>query len=715
MWIEFVDRTRRQEYRHQRGRAVKSIYKQALLLFALANLITACNYTLNQPSLDGQDVLVTFLHTCDIHSRLLPYRMAVAKTDENLGLSDEFGPFGGAARIATIIKREREKAERSLHLDSGDVFQGAPIFNVFQGEVEMRFLSMLGVDAMVIGNHEFDSGDRNVADKIARFANFPILAANYALSPSQSAIPPALYGLLQQYEIFNLEGLRIGVIGLGNTSTMSTIIEAGNSLGITPIYAPEVTQYYIDFLKPQVDVIVVVSHLGLTEDQELIENTTGIDIVFGGHHHVVLNPPKQVIECQVEHMDPIWRERFLKNHTCPPPEKRRKVPLVHSGAFAKYVGRLDVVFRQSDLNKSDWEVASYRYRVIPVDSRVPEDARVKEMIEPYVDRMKQVMQLDLILGYSPDGVRRFGSTGGDSALGNLVAESMRTRKGIETDFALTNSLGIRSDLQPGPVTIDDMYQVFPFENTITTMYLSGREVVELFDYVARRSSSRGCQAQAQIAGARVELKCGRCDCTKRPLEWDSPEQRTLLCDPSYTDGCALSIELLGAPLNLEGQYQLAANNYIAKGGSGFMVLKRNTTQQDSGIPQRDALMDYMRSGRPCGSLPDGTLPSCTNDAQCPSGYICGCEARSSWNPASNTCDKAQECLQGDGRCVLGICVLDVSRLFAESNCGESLSGVSAEMCTCIQGARAIEECERTACLDRTNGIEEDGRIKVYPP
>ena len=83
---------------------------------------------------------LTLLHTSDIHSRLLPYDYAPIKTDIDLGIVPEAGPFGGATRIATILRRERARADRVLHLDSGDSFQGAPIFNVNFGEVEFRFL-----------------------------------------------------------------------------------------------------------------------------------------------------------------------------------------------------------------------------------------------------------------------------------------------------------------------------------------------------------------------------------------------------------------------------------------------------------------------------------------------------------------------------------------------------------------------------------------------
>ena len=106
----------------------------------------------------GQDIQLTILHSTDIHSRLLPYDLEVGEVDARLGLTQELEPFGGAARLAYLLERERGQAGRVLHLDTGDSFQGAPIFNFFRGEAEMRFLDYIHVDSMVIGNHEFDMG-----------------------------------------------------------------------------------------------------------------------------------------------------------------------------------------------------------------------------------------------------------------------------------------------------------------------------------------------------------------------------------------------------------------------------------------------------------------------------------------------------------------------------------------------------------------------------
>src|SRR6185503_11409657 len=102
---------------------------------------------------------------------------------------------------------------------------------------------------------------------------------------------------------------------------------------------------------------------------------------------------------------------------------------------------------------------------------------------------------------------RNDNTGGDSQLGNLVARSMQTRTGIEADMAITNSLGIRADFEQGPLTVEQMFNVFPFENSIAIIYLSGSELQETLDFVARKSAERGCRAQAQVAGIAFDMVC----------------------------------------------------------------------------------------------------------------------------------------------------------------------------------------------------------------
>jgi len=120
------------------------------------------------------------------------------------------------------------------------------------------------------------------------------------------------------------------------------------------------------------------------------------------------------------------------------------------------------------------------------------------------------------------------------------------------------------------------------------MFLSGREIQELLDYNTERSTDRGCSSQAQIAG----------------IEFD------MVCDP--IDPHAANIRINGQPLDENGTYELATNNYIAHGGSGFEVLERNTTQVDTGISIRDVVMSAMIQYH---TLPQTNAGICVEDGR----------------------------------------------------------------------------------------------------
>jgi 5'-nucleotidase / UDP-sugar diphosphatase len=323
----------------------------------LAAVLGAAGCVVNEGEkvdLSGQDVLLTLLHTSDTHSRLFPYELEVGQVDETLGLLQDNGPFGGGARLAYLVKRERGRAGRSLWIDTGDPFQGAPIFNYFEGEVEFRVLSEIGVDVMTVGNHEFDRGGPNLAKQLDNWARFPALAANYRFEPSAYSAND-LARLVKPYVVFNVRGLKVGVIGIGDTGSMFSIFETGNKLGITPLNVVDTTQQWVDFLRPQVDVIVVATHQGLSGDEYTIRHTEGIDVLLGGHLHIVLDPPKVIEDCQDEELQ---RER-----NCSP----RRVILAHSGGFMKYLGRLDVVLRENPADpRNGFEVASHeRVHAVP--------------------------------------------------------------------------------------------------------------------------------------------------------------------------------------------------------------------------------------------------------------------------------------------------------------------------------------------------------------
>ena len=177
---------------------------------------------------------LTLFHTADMHSRLLPYDLLITQVDEGLGLgrTGQLASVGGAARMSTILQRERARAGRSLHLSGGDCFQGAPIFNFFSGQPEMQMQTNLRVDAMVIANHEFDRGPINAARQIQKWSNFAVLAANYKFSDPALPSSTPLGSVVEPFTVFNLDGLKVGVIGMANLSSLTSIFDQPNSSGI---------------------------------------------------------------------------------------------------------------------------------------------------------------------------------------------------------------------------------------------------------------------------------------------------------------------------------------------------------------------------------------------------------------------------------------------------------------------------------------------------
>jgi 5'-nucleotidase/UDP-sugar diphosphatase len=560
---------------------------------------TGCTVQRSQPNLVGQDIRLTVIHTSDIHSRLFPYNFVPNTFDQGYGLLKP--PFGGIARMSTLVKRIRASSNRSLWLDSGDCFQGAPVFNEFKGEAELRALTVAGLEGAVLGNHEFDLGAKNLFEKIDNWAGFPLLAANYAWDDppaSTSTGGRSLRDVVAPYEIYDVQGLKVAVIGMGNTSTITSIYEGGNSLGFRPIADAAALDRWVRILRPQVDLVVVVSHLGLDEDENLTASQVddpnaalplqGVDLILGGHLHIVTNPPKII----------------------PNDSQGHNTVVVHSGAFAKFVGRLDLVVHvgsdNSDPDKRS-RITSFSYVNLPVDSNVHDDPDIANLLWPYSVQLNLNIDLNGVFSYvnpAAGKIVRSDTSGGDSQLGNLVARSMQLQDGVEAEFALTNSLGIRADFERGPLTIEQMFNVFPFENSIVVMYLSGVEVQETLDFVARRSAERGCRTQAQVSGITFDMVChgacpnGETACARNIYIGDHCRKDGNPDGPVDPAKCA---QLLSTSL-----YRVAVNDYIAAGGSGFEVLKRNTSKQDTGVSLRDGLRVYLNRQTKCVNQLDET-------------------------------------------------------------------------------------------------------------
>lgn len=232
---------------------------------------------------------ITVLHTNDLHSRIEPFPKA----------DPEYGGFGGFARINALVKKIRKEEELVLLFDAGDVFQGTPYFNFFEGEAEFKLMSKIGYDAGNIGNHEFDNGIEGITSKM-KHLNFPLLNANYDFSGTE------LDGRISAYKIFDKGDLKIGVFGVG--VDLDGYVEPKNRGSISYIDPLDVTEKMVSILKDEnnCDLVVCLSHLGYKSfsdgdcDRDLAKRSRGVDLIIGGHTHTLLETPERVLNMDGE-------------------------------------------------------------------------------------------------------------------------------------------------------------------------------------------------------------------------------------------------------------------------------------------------------------------------------------------------------------------------------------------------------------------------------
>jgi len=245
-------------------------------------LATIGGLTLPSFTLLKKETKITILHTNDVHSHIDPF-----------GPEDGRNPNkGGVARRATLVQAIRNENPNTLLLDAGDIFQGTPYFNYYGGELEFKLMSKLKYDAATIGNHDFDNGIDGLYAQLPH-AEFDFLSANYDFSNT------ILDTHVKPYKVFNKNGIKIGVFGLG---IMLDGLVLKNLYKETIYLDPtEIAQDMSRILKEEehCDLIICLSHLGYhyseyserPSDLKLAASTKNIDLIIGGHTHTFLPKP----------------------------------------------------------------------------------------------------------------------------------------------------------------------------------------------------------------------------------------------------------------------------------------------------------------------------------------------------------------------------------------------------------------------------------------
>lgn len=401
--------------------------------------------------------LVTILFFNDLHGHLMPFRI---KTPEGMR------EVGGIARLATLIQEIRDdnnrKNNRTLVVVAGDILQGTPMSTVFEGEPDVKCLNAMKVDALTVGNHEFDFGLNNFM-KLCKEANFPFLSANIIQKENghrlcrESLSVPLVYGL------------ELTIIGV-TTRDLLTTTKAENveSLDVLdPIASVRDAYEQVKSKGP----VLLLSHSRHQTDRAIAQAIPELTAIIGGHDQILLSPYRKV----------------------------GPVPVFQAFEKGRYLGRFDL---EIDPLTKKAKLIGYTY--LPVNAAILPEPRIADIVAAYHDRLDE--KFKEIIGQAGtflDGEReriRFQETG----LGNFIADIMTRHSGAQ--IGLINAGAIRASINEGPVTVEDIYKAMPYCNELVRVKLTGTEIKQVLQRAARGCREDEDGGFLQVSGLVFDIR-----------------------------------------------------------------------------------------------------------------------------------------------------------------------------------------------------------------
>jgi 2',3'-cyclic-nucleotide 2'-phosphodiesterase/3'-nucleotidase len=492
----------------------------------------------------AREVPIVVVHTTDLHGNVLP-------TNDLEGNRD----VGGVARCATVIRKIRAEHPDAIVVDDGDLWQGTALGYLTGGAVMTRYLNDLGYDAWVLGNHEFDWGIAKLAARIAE-AKMPVLAANLKYQSPAGAAPElaATFARVKPYVIRTVDGVKVAVVGL-TTPGVPNWSRPRLIPGLTFEDSVTALRRVIPQVKAEgAQVLVLAAHQGMREKgddhaNQLYAVTRAfpeLDLLIGGHSHRLF--PEQML-----------------NH----------ILYTQANYWGTHVGQVDLVF-----DTDQKRVTRRKSVMLPMDASVPTDAELVKALQTDLDRTDALLKekigetaLLLCAGDKPKD---------ESPVFNLVCEAIAeavTAKGGKVDAVIHGILREGIWIKPGPITMQDVFRIIPYENTIGVLTLNRDQLLEILEEDAGAWSGR------QFRGA-----------------WGL----TVKLKPSAPAGQRILFvgDREGRSLDPKARLRVAFNSFdLTGGGMRWQKLRALTERSDTELREydfetRDAVADYIRKHSP---------------------------------------------------------------------------------------------------------------------
>ena len=503
------------------------------------------------------------LHFNDFHSRI----ESINRFSSTCSAEDEAENkcYGGAARLYALVTQMRADLQAQganvIVLDAGDASQGSLFYTTYGGRVEAELLERIGVDAMAVGNHEFDLGPEGLAVFLDT-VTFPILSANTDVSANN-----LLAGRVLPSTIVEVGDMRVGIV-----SALASDTSVTSSPGPTVSFSDEaaaVAAAVADLESQGVNTIIALTHMGYAADQRLAAAVPGLDAVVGGHSHTFLSNTSPSRQGPY----PTWVDG----------PDGALVPVVTAGAFSRYLGHLvldldaegNLVFASGD--------------AIEIDASVTPDPEIAAWVAGLAGpieetRNRPVGESTGIIEGSREVCRQM-----ECAMGNLVAEAMLDRVADQgVTIAIQNGGGLRATIDQGTITMGEVLTVLPFQNTLSTFQLSGANVVAALENGVSQIEE-GAGRFAQVAGLMYTF------------------------DPALPAGSRVSDVMVKdgdawVPIDPEAIYGVVSNNFMRGGGDGYSMFRNAAINPyDFGPDLADVVVEYLAQQGPYAPVVDGRI------------------------------------------------------------------------------------------------------------
>jgi len=476
----------------------------------------------------AEEVELRIYHINDVHSRV------------------EEGSYAGMgyAKLSTLIDEGRAAEENVMFLDAGDSFHGQVIANINEGESIAYILNLMDLDALTLGNHDFNYGQDRL-EELASLTEFPLLAANLSREDG-SSIP-----FKRDYIIKEYDGLKVGVFGLATPETTYKT-HPKNVEGLNFGDPAETAQMMVDQLRGQVDVLVALSHLGISEGSEytsidVAEKVNGIDLIVDGHSHHLLPDGRMV------------------NGTM----------IVQAGEYSKNLGIVDLTVEDGEVVNTEVSVftkeMSADVEPDPIVNLVVERINAaNEKITSQVVGMTEVM-----LNGERGNVRT-----GETNLGNMITDAMKWK--LDADAAITNGGGIRASIDQGEITQGEVITVLPFGNTAMAIEISGADLRAALEHgVSQYPATEGLFPQ--VSGIKFTF------------------------DGDAEPGSRIQeVWVGGEALNEDESYVVATNDFMKAGGDGYSMFADAPIVKEAGGLE-EVVMEYIDEAGPVSPETEGRI------------------------------------------------------------------------------------------------------------